>query len=206
MTRIYKPLKKNFYLQDTITVSKELLGKIIIRKTGKKILTGKIVETEAYIGEYDPACHAYQKITERNKIMYEIGGKVYIYFIYGNYYCFNIVSGEKGVGNATLIRAVEPLDGIEAMKKFRRDTKNFFELTNGPAKFCLAFNIDKKLYGEDLTTEENVFISEPLKKEKFEIVSSKRIGLNVGVEYMYRFFIKDNPYVTRHKFNKDASL
>lgn len=199
----YKPLPQKFYLRDSVTVSKELLGKIIIRKIGKYILTSKIVETEAYIGEHDPASHAYMKVTERNKVMYDRGGKVYVYFIYGNYYCFNVVSERKGIGNATLIRAVEPIDGISIMKKFRRETKSIHDLTNGPGKLCMALDINKSMYGDDLTEEENIFISSPLKKERFEIVTTKRIGLNTGVESPYRFFIKDNPFVTRHKFNKE---
>ena len=202
----YKPLPLKFYLRDSITVSKELLGKIIVRKAGKDILTAKIVESEAYVGEYDPASHAYMKITERNKIMYDRGGKVYVYFIYGNYYCFNVVSEKKGIGNATLIRAVEPLEGINKMKKFRGEVKSIYDLTNGPAKLCMAMNIDKSLYGEDVTKVKDIFISSPLEKENFEIVTSKRIGLNIGIDYPYRFFIKDNPYVTRHKFNKEIIL
>jgi len=202
----YKPLPLKFYLRDSITVSRELLGKIVIRKTGKNILTAMIVETEAYVGEYDPASHAYMKITKRNQIMYDRGGKVYVYFIYGNYYCFNIVSERKGIGNATLIRAVEPLEGINAMKKFRGATKNVYDITNGPAKLCMALNIDSSLYGEDVTEKKDIFISSPLKKKNFEIVISKRIGLNVGIDYPYRFFIKDNPYVTKHKLNKEIIL
>jgi len=192
-----------FYLRDSITVSRELLGKIIVRKSGNNILTAKIVETEAYVGEYDPASHAYMKFTERNRVMYDRGGKVYVYFIYGNYYCFNIVSERRGIGNATLIRAVEPLEGIVKMKKFRGEIKNIYDLTNGPAKLCMALNIDKSLYGKDVTEENDIFISSPLKKESFEIVNSKRIGLNKGIDYPYRFFIKDNPYVTKHKLNKE---
>jgi len=195
----YKPLPRKFYLKNTLTVSRELLGKIVVRKTGGKAITAKIVETEAYFGDHDPACHAYQKITERNKIMYDTGGKVYVYFIYGNYYCFNVVSEGKGTGNATLIRAVEPLEGIGMMKKFRGNVKNIFELSNGPGKLCIAMNIDKNLYGEDLTVSEKIFISKPVKNEKFEVITTKRIGLNTGIEFPYRFFIKDNPYVTKHK-------
>jgi len=198
----YKPLSRKFYLRDTITVSKELLGKIIIRKTGNKTLTAKIVETEAYIGEHDPASHSYMKITERNKIMYDIGGKIYVYFIYGKYFCFNIVSERKGIGNATLIRAVEPLSGIEEMKKLRSGINSDVELTNGPSKLCIALDIDKSLNGEEVTNEAKIYISKPVKKEKFEIITSKRIGLNIGKDFQYRFFIKNNLYVTKHKFNK----
>ncbi len=197
----YKQLTRKFYLRDSVTVSKELLGKVIVRKIGNKNVAAKIVETEAYFGDHDPASHAYQKITERNRIMYEQGGMVYVYFIYGNYYCFNVVCDEKGLGNASLIRAVEPLEGIEIMKGLRGETKNIYELTNGPAKLCMAMDIDKNLYGEDLTLSGKVFISKPFKKEKLEITTTRRIGINVGIDFPYRFFIKDNPYVTRHKFN-----
>ncbi len=138
--------------------------------------------------------------------MYEQGGLVYVYFIYGNYYCFNVVCDKKGLGNASLIRAVEPLDGVDTMKKLRGDIKNPHDLTNGPAKLCMAMDIDKDLYGEDLTVSEKVIITNPLRKEKFEIVTTKRIGLNVGVDFPYRFFIKDNPYVTRHKFNAEIII
>lgn len=206
MPKSYNPLPRKFYLRDTKTVSKDLLGKIIVRQTGRKILTAKIVETEAYFGDHDPACHAYNKITVRNKIMYDTGGKAYVYFIYGNYYCFNVVSEGKGTGNATLIRAVEPIDGIETMKKLRGETKNIYDLTNGPAKLCIALDIDKTLYGEDLTDKKNIYISKPIKNEKFEIVTTKRIGLNVGKDFPYRFFIKDNPFVTRHKVNKEIII
>lgn len=199
----YKPLPRKFYLRDTVTVSKELLGKVIVRTAGSKIITARITETEAYIGEHDPASHSYKKITERNKVMYDKGGLVYVYFIYGNYNCFNIVTGKKGEGNAVLIRAAEPQEGTEAMKKFRGKIKNIHELTNGPAKLCMALNIDRKLYGEDASKNGSVFISEPLKIEKFEIVITKRIGITEGRDFPYRFFIKDNPFVTKHKFNRE---
>ena len=169
MPKKYKPLSRKFYLRDSVTVSRELLGKIIIKKERNKLLTAKIVETEAYIGLTDPGSHAYKKFTERNKVMYEAGGKVYVYFIYGNYYCFNIVNGLKGEGNATLIRAAEPLEGIEIMKKYRGEVRNIYELTNGPSKLCMAMNIDKTFYGEDVTTDGKIFISEPLKKKRLKL-------------------------------------
>jgi len=197
----YKPLPRKFYLQDKNTVSRQLLGKIIVRNFRGKILIAKIVETEAYIGEHDPASHAYKKHTDRNKVMYDKGGMVYVYFIYGSYFCFNVVSEKKGTGNANLIRAVEPIKGIELMKKYRGRIKNIYELTNGPAKLCLSLRIDLSLYADDLTNSKNIFISQPLQKEKFEIVTTKRIGINTGVDFPYRFFIKDNPYVTKHRFN-----
>jgi DNA-3-methyladenine glycosylase len=202
MINEYKSLPEKFYLRDTLTVARELLGKVIIKREGKKILAGKIVETEAYIGEHDPACHAYQKFTERSSVLYEKGGTIYVYFVYGNYYCFNIVTERKGTGNAVLIRAVEPIKGIEIMKIRRQKAKNIYELTNGPSKFCLAFDIDRKDNRKDITGKE-IFVSNPLVKEDFKISTSKRIGLKVGMDFPYRFFIKNNLFVTKHKFNNN---
>ena len=202
----YKPVGRKFYLRDTVTVSKDLLGKLIVRKTKYETLIAKITETEAYRGSDDPASHSYLKITKRNKVMFDTGGRVYVYFIYGNYNCFNIVTEKKGTGSAVLIRAAEPVEGIELMKSFRGKIKNIYELTNGPGKLCKALNIDKTFYGKDVTEEGEIFISYPQRKEKFEIVSTKRIGISKGADLPFRFFIKDNPFVTKHKFNNEIII
>jgi DNA-3-methyladenine glycosylase len=200
--KAYKPISIDFFKKDTIKVSKELLGKVIVRKIDNKTcLAGKIVEVEAYIGEHDPACHAFQKVSGRSSVLYEEGGTIYVYFIYGNYYCFNIVTENKGIGCAILIRAVEPIEGIDIMREFRPKIKNIHDLTNGPSKFCIAFDIDKKFNNQKLS-ENGIFVSDSQIKEKFEIKTSKRIGIVKGADFQYRFFIKDNPYVTKHKFNK----
>ena len=203
---IYKPVGRKFYLRDTVTVSKDLLGKLIVRKTKYETLIAKITETEAYRGSDDPASHSHRKITNRNKVMFDTGGRVYVYFIYGNYNCFNIVTEKKGTGSAVLIRAAEPVEGIELMKSFRGKIKNIYELTNGPGKLCKALNIDKTFYGKDVTEEGEIFISYPQRKEKFEIVSTKRIGISKGADLPFRFFIKDNPFVTKHKFNNEIII
>ena len=202
----YKPVGRKFYLRDTVTVSKDLLGKLIVRKTKYETLIAKITETEAYRGSDDPASHSYLKITKRNKVMFDTGGRVYVYFIYGNYNCFNIVTEKKGTGSAVLIRAAEPVEGIELMKSFRGKIKNIYELTNGPGKLCKALNIDKTFYGKDVTEEGEIFISYPQRKERFDIVSTKRIGISKGADLPFRFFIKDNPFVTKHKFNNEIII
>lgn len=202
----YKPVGRKFYLRDTVTVSKDLLGKLIVRKTKYETLIAKISESEAYRGSDDPASHSHRKITNRNKVMFDTGGRVYVYFIYGNYNCFNIVTEKKGTGSAVLIRAAEPVEGIELMKSFRGKIKNIYELTNGPGKLCKALNIDKTFYGKDVTEEGEIFISYPQRKEKFEIVSTKRIGISKGADLPFRFFIKDNPFVTKHKFNNEIII
>jgi DNA-3-methyladenine glycosylase len=198
----YVKLNKSFYTRDTVTVAKELLGKHIFKKSGKGFLVAKIVETEAYLGDEDPACHAFRKITKRNEPMFENGGITYVYFIYGNYYCFNVVTESEGIGAAVLIRGVEPINGIAAMKRNRGIIHKDYDLTNGPSKFCLAFDIDKKDNKIDLT-KDKIFFAKYRKKEKIIINVAKRIGIREGAELPYRYFIKDNPFVTKHKLNKE---
>jgi DNA-3-methyladenine glycosylase len=194
---IERKLDIEFYLQPTLKIARELLGKVIVRKLGDKILAGKIVETEAYIGEDDPASHAFGGQTRRNKIMYLQGGHAYVYFTYGMHYCFNVVTEREGFPSAVLIRAVEPIYGIELMKKFR-GVEDIYNLTNGPAKFCQAFKIDKRFNGVSLLGDE-IFISRPLMEEKFEVGRSERIGIKSGLDKKWRFFIKDNPFVSKVK-------
>lgn len=204
-TQKFSPLPKKFYLRDTLIVARELLGKLIVRKSGNRFIAGKIVETEAYIGAHDPASHAYGRVTPRNSTLYMEGGICYVYFIYGNYFCFNTVTGKDGEGSGVLIRAVEPVTGIKRMERNRPKIKNFHDISNGPGKLCLALEIDKKLNRTDITGIGKLFVSRPLKKEKFTTAVSKRIniGFDYGWEFPYRFFIKDNPFVTKHKFNKE---
>ncbi len=192
-----KRLELDFYLQPTLKVAKELLGKIIVRKLKGQILAGKIVETEAYIGEDDPASHAFGGITQRNKIMYLLGGHIYVYFTYGMHYCFNVVTENEGFPSAVLIRAVKPIEGIELMKKFRRNDE-IKNLTNGPAKFCQAFAIDKSLNGKSLLGDE-IFIVESIDNVKFKIGRSPRVGVKSGLDKKWRFFIVGNPFVSKAK-------
>ncbi|MFN3135008.1 MAG: DNA-3-methyladenine glycosylase [Candidatus Kryptonium sp.] len=193
----HKKLDQKFYLQPTLKVARELLGKIIVRKFNGKILAGRIVETEAYIGENDPACHAYGGMTTRNKIMYLPGGHAYVYFTYGMHYCFNVVTEREGFPAAVLIRAVEPVEGIELMKKFRK-MDDIYNLTNGPAKFCQAFKIDKSLNGVSLLGDE-IFIVNPGVETQFKIGRSQRVGISMGTDKKWRFFIRGNPFVSKVK-------
>jgi len=132
------------------------------------------------------------------------GGICYVYFIYGNYFCVNTVTGKEGEGSGVLLRAIEPISAVEQMIENRGITKTPFDLSNGPGKLCMAMDIDRKLNRTDITKINPLFVSKPFKKEKFQIAVSKRIGIGseISAEFPYRFFIKDNPYVTRHKYNK----
>ncbi|MFC2102820.1 DNA-3-methyladenine glycosylase [Bacteroidota bacterium] len=194
-------LGKSFYTKDLLVVAKELLGKVIIKENDKEMLSGRIVEVEAYDGNTDKAAHSYSGKTKRNKVMFNEGGYLYVYMSYGVHYCCNVVTGVKGISAAVLIRAVEPIDGIETMIKNRFARKllkdsEIFNLTSGPGKLCKAFNITHKHYGTDLTKDKIYFIDSPLKNGE-QIKSSKRIGISKSIELPWRFFIKDNPYLSR---------
>jgi DNA-3-methyladenine glycosylase len=132
------------------------------------------------------------------------GGICYVYFIYGNYFCVNTVTGKEGEGSGVLIRAIEPVLGEDKMRENRGETKNSYDLSNGPGKLCMAMDIDRGLNRTNITKINPLFVSKHFKKEKFDIAVSKRIGIGseISAEFPYRFFINDNPYVTKHKFNK----
>jgi len=190
------PLRRRFYTRKTLTVAEELLGKKLVRHTNNTRLVGKIVEVEAYRGSDDPSSHAYKGMTPRNRLMFGKGGFAYVYFTYGMHYCFNVVTERQNTPGAVLIRALEPLNGVEVMRK-NRGNKNGLNLTNGPAKLTEAMNITKKQNGLDLTRSKELFICEPEVKENFEVVSTKRIGIKVGVDKPWRFCIRDNKFVSR---------
>jgi len=196
-----KKLKKSFYQRELLIVARELLGKVLVKSSDKEILAGKIVEVEAYHGDIDEAAHSYGGITKRNEIMFEAGGYLYVYFTYGSHHCCNVVTGKKGQGTAILIRAVEPFIGLERMSKNRfgrklKSDKEIFNLTSGPGKVCQAFGIDRTHSGTDLTGKE-IFILDGEKIKSKEIGISKRIGITRSVDLQWRFFIKNNPFLSR---------
>jgi DNA-3-methyladenine glycosylase len=200
-------IQQDFYKKNTLDVAKNLLGQYLVREIDGQKIRSKIVETEAYIGSLDKACHGYNyKRTERTKPLFEDGGISYVYFIYGLYNCFNIVSSVKGEPEAVLIRAIEPIDNLDYISN-RRFKKNYNELnktqiknlTNGPSKLCMALDITrdqnyKKLYlGEEIYLEYNT-------ESNFEIIESKRIGIDYAEEakdFLWRYYIKDNIFVSK---------
>jgi len=187
-------LKREFYNRPTLEVAKELLGKyLVVNKNGTK-LSGKIVETEAYRGLYDPASHAYGGMTPRNRIMFGEPGHAYVYFTYGMYYCLNVITERKGFPAAVLIRAVEPMEGIEIMKRRRKKEKPE-DLTSGPGKLCQAMGINKTLYGADLTSK-TIYV-EDRGETVGKVVSTNRIGIDEGKEKKWRFYLRDNRFVSR---------
>ena len=181
-------------------LARRLLGCLLIHRTPDGVAGGMIVETEAYIGAIDKACHAYRNRSERTEIMYHDGGYAYVYFIYGMHYCFNVVTGPEGEGNAVLIRALEPVVGLELMQK-RRNTKTVQNLCSGPGKLCQALAITKNEYGLDLCAADS-----PLRLLRYrhipdaQIVATPRINVAYAEEaaaWSWRFYVKENPYVSK---------
>ena len=186
-------LPRTFYSRDTVIVAKNLLGKKIVRKIGKQEISGIIIETEAYRHRDDPASHAFRKVTERNKAMFDEVGKAYVYFTYGMHYCFNVVArNSKFDAGAVLIRAIIPEKGIGVMEK-NRGTNDRKKLTDGPAKLTQALGITKKHYGVDLTTDSKLFIIQGAKIHG-KIIASPRIGIKNATDKLWNFklSIKEN--------------
>jgi len=191
---ISKKLNRKFYNRPTVQVAKELLGKyLVVQKDGYN-LSGKIVETEAYIGFKDPASHAYRGMTPRNMVMFGDPGYAYVYITYGIHHCLNLVTEKKGYPAAVLIRASDPTDGIGLMMK-RRERQSLKDLTSGPAKLCQALNVDRKVNGADLYSD--VIYVEDRGDEVQKIASSSRIGIKEGKEKRWRFYIKNSEFVSR---------
>lgn len=192
-------LSREFYTRDTITVSKEMLGKFIVRKDGRQKIIGKIVETEAYIGPQDRASHAYGgKKTARNIAEYYIGGHIYIYLVYGMYWQLNISTAVEGVPECVLIRALEPV--VNGESEFT--DREFKNLANGPGKLCRYLKVDKIFYGEDVVTSDKIWLEDRGEKidEKY-IVATGRVGIDYAGKYWakrkWRFYIKNNHFVSK---------
>jgi len=194
-------LPREFYMRpNVLTVAKDLLGKLLVvpGPNGKRV-SGKIVEVEAYRGPEDRASHAFGgRRTKRTETMYGSGGVAYVYFVYGMYYQFNVVSNVADTPHAILVRALEPVEGIEIMRE-RRHTHSDHNLTSGPGKLCIAMGIDRQLNAADLLAD-RVWL------EEFEHVPPRRVarGPRIGIDYAqewidkpWRFWIRDNRYVSR---------
>lgn len=181
---------------DVVRAAQRLLGCIIVHESNGQRVAGKIVETEAY-HQTDAASHSYNGQTPRTEVMFRKAGVLYVYFTYGMHYCMNIVTGVEGEGSAVLIRALEPLEGREIMKRNRRlKIDNEIQLTNGPAKSCQAFGIDKRLNGHNLTEPPLTLEWQPPVSED-DIVQTTRIGISRDTHRPWRFYIKDNAFVSK---------
>jgi DNA-3-methyladenine glycosylase len=193
-----EPLPRGFYERNTITVARELLGKILIRRIDGVTLAGRIVETEAYCGFRDPASHAFKGKTPRNSVMFSRGGLAYVYFIYGSSYCLNATTEREGKPGAVLIRALEPLSGIREMCVNRNLPQDSLRnIANGPGKLCQAMKIRRELNGTDLTRSKELMVCQPRNGNRFQIESSRRIGIARARGRKWRFYISGNDFVSR---------
>ncbi len=194
-------LPREFYTRrETLQMAQDLLGKILVVPTAEgERVSGMIVETEAYLGVEDKAAHSYgNRRTKRTETMFAIGGTVYIFFIYGMYFQFNVVAGEVGTPHAILIRAVEPVENIEIMRARRGQMKDK-NLTSGPGKLCIALEINKSFNNENLLGNK-VWLEEGKLFSASETASGKRIGIDYAEEFAekpWRFWVKNNSFVSK---------
>ncbi len=215
MKKFGRPLPRAFYNRDPRRVAPELLGKILVRRQGRKILAGRIVEVEAYLGKTDPASHSFRGPTPRNEVMFGPPGHVYVYFIYGNYFCLNVTCQPAGTAGAILFRALEPLEGLEEMASARgisiTSPRDLRKLTTGPGRLALAFGVTRvRDNGKDLTNRKSdLFIVEDLAKHASgdydrarRILTTPRIGITKAADLPLRYVLAGNEFVSRPKFRK----
>lgn len=191
---LQRKLPRDFYDRDTIIVAKELLGKHLVHVVDGVERIGRIVETEAYLGPHDLAAHSSRGLTERTKPMFGPPGHAYVYFIYGMYFCMNVVTEPDGKAAAVLLRALEPVKDLE-------------DRTQGPGLLCRAMGIDKRMNAHDLLSD-NFFIAAAPETERFTIGKSPRIGVDYAKHWAkrhLRFFIKGNPFVSRARVSRSKT-
>ncbi|HEX3045973.1 MAG TPA: DNA-3-methyladenine glycosylase [Bacillota bacterium] len=197
-------LKRSFYERDALTVAKDILGKYLVTYTPAGTTVGKIIEVEAYMGFVDAGSHTYQgKRTARTEVIFGPGGHAYVYLIYGMYYCLNIIVNRIDVPEVVLIRALEPVDGIELMKQ-RRGTDRILNLCSGPGKLSTAMGISLKENGIDLCGETMYLLSGDTVDSR-KITRTPRINIDYAGEardYPWRFLVQDNPFVSKKLRNK----
>lgn len=194
-----KPLDREFYRRHPADVAPDLLGKLLVRQLGDVTLCGKIVETEAYCST-DSASHTFRGLTERNKAMFGEVGHAYIYFIHGLHYCLNVTARVDTPAGGVLIRALEPLRGVDAMQKLRSRSA-LRDLASGPAKLTQALNIDKGLYGADMTLPGPLFIAADTANSNTTnegvIATTPRIGISRATDVLWRFILQGSDFLSK---------
>ncbi len=204
MLRNARVLSREFFNRDPIIVGRELLGKLLIRRAGRKLLAGRIVEDEAYLGADDPAAHAYAGLTPRNAVLFGPPGHAYVYFIYGNYYCLNVSCMPEGLGEGVLLRAMEPVFGLETMARARGvklstppGIPQVRLISSGPGRMSEALEVTRaRDNGKDLTSRRSDlwFADDGYRPER--IAATPRVGIRKAVEQPLRFVVAGNPFVS----------
>ena len=191
-------LPRSFYRRDPVTVARGLLGQKLVHVRKRRRIAGIIVETEAYLGIPDKAAHTYGgRCTERNKTMWADGGRCYVYFTYGLHHCANVVVDRSGNPVAVLLRALEPVEGIDAMRLLRHRNR---DLCSGPARLCQALAIDRTLDGTDLVESNHLFIERGPQPHRRHIVAAPRIGVSYAGQWAkkrLRYYVRGNPHVSK---------
>jgi DNA-3-methyladenine glycosylase len=194
-------LRRSFYLQDTITVARALLGCTLWRRIDGELLGARLVEVEAYLGANDPASHARRGLrSTRNESMYLEGGHAYVYFTYGMHWCMNVVTQEADIAEAVLLRAAEPVAGLEAMWKRRPKAKRDTDLMSGPGKLCAAMAIDRALDGEPLDGDTLFLTKRDAAVADEDIAISPRVGVDYAgdaTHWPLRFYLRDSRHLSR---------
>ena len=190
-----RTLERRFYKRPPPEVARDLLDKIIIHKINGQALAGRIVETEAYLGQGDLAAHSARGRTPRTSILFGPPGHAYVYLCYGMYECLNLVAEPNGKAGCVLIRGLEPICGLEEIQRRRPKTRRPRDLASGPGKLTRALGISREHNGTDVTRGA-LTVRTPRSAEPFEIITSKRIGISVSQDLPLRFFIKDNEHVS----------
>jgi DNA-3-methyladenine glycosylase len=191
-----KILDHSFYLRPTLTVARALLGKIFFRRYGEELLSGRIVEVEAYHEDGDESSHSYGGRRGRNDVMFRAGGHLYVYFTYGMHFCMNVVTEKEGIGAAVLIRGIEPVAGIDVMRELRGNPRREHDLTNGPAKICQAFAIAREENGLLLDGSVAGIADAPAIPAK-RVITSSRVGISRSRALPWRFHVAESPWVSR---------
>jgi DNA-3-methyladenine glycosylase len=202
--RVGRRLPRIFYDRRATAVAPDLLGRVLVRRSADGVrLAAIIVETEAYEPD-DPASHAYRGQTVRNAVMFGAPGHLYVYLTYGMHHCMNAVTGSAGEGMAVLLRAAEPIDGVDVMRA-RRAREPARELCSGPAKLCQAFDVDRSFDGVDLVRGRDLWIAEGTPVPESRIIAGPRVGISVGRKLAWRFSVAGDPFVSRPPAARSAT-
>lgn len=194
--RLGHSLPREFYEVPALELANKLLGRLLVSRINDQFTSGLIVETEAYLSSNDPASHAARGKTPRTAVQWGPPGFSYVYLIYGMYHCLNIVSDREGSAGCVLLRAIEPIHGIETMQQRRPRAKTIVQLSNGPGKLTAALGVSRQHNALDLT-QRILSICDYEDRRIFELRRSSRIGLTEGLDLPYRFYINGNPFVSK---------
>lgn len=199
------PLRRRWYARPVLSVARGLLGRLLVREAPEGVVAGRIIEVEAYRGADDPASHAYRGRTGRNDVMFGPPGFAYIYFTYGMHYCFNVVVESEGCAAAVLIRALEPVEGLELMVRRRGATVPVSRLTRGPACVAVAMGLGRADNGNDLTCGPLWISNRPVRRSGRPIAAGPRVGIRMAVDRPWRFVLAGHPLLSARSAGREAA-